>query len=465
MKKMVLLLMVLLCSTMSYANGKGDSGSSAAQVKVTPPGSFPVVNEKVTLNVFAAVPAWVEDMNTNWTTLHYEEKTNVHISWDVISIEGKDEKINLLLSASADLPDVIIPNGMSNEQLVRYGTQGIFIPLNDLIDEQMVYLKNMFAYDETVLKQITATDGNVYGLPSYNECYHCSYSAKFWINQSWLDRLGMEIPTTTDELYNVLSAFKEEDANGNGESGDEIPLAGSLGWHGSVDEYIMTSFIYSDGTYLRLDKNNNVASVADQDAFKEGLKYLRKLYQDGLLDKESFTMDGNQIKALTGNPNGNMLGSSPAGHPGVFLDLSQDVRDEFVSLPPLTGPTGIKQSIKYPVGALTGQFMITEDCSMPEVAIRWADGFYTDVTDWRGEPGVDWRPAKEGELGLNDKPALYYQISKYGEPQNKLWAYFNPEFQATYWRDSMAVVQGVYNLEKVLYDATKIIMFPMLPRR
>lgn len=48
-----------------------------------------------------------------------------------------------------------------------------------------------------------------------------------FINKAWLDRLGMEMPTTVDEWYEVLKAFKEQGANGNGDPNDEIPLTGS----------------------------------------------------------------------------------------------------------------------------------------------------------------------------------------------------------------------------------------------
>ena len=52
---------------------------------------------------------------------------------------------------------------------------------------------------------------------------------KIWINQTWLDNLGLDVPTTTEELYTVLKAFKENDPNGNGIQ-DEYPLVGGTGW-------------------------------------------------------------------------------------------------------------------------------------------------------------------------------------------------------------------------------------------
>lgn len=43
------------------------------------------------------------------------------------------------------------------------------------------------------------------------------------INKSWLEKLGLEVPKTWDDLTKVLTAFKNDDPNGNGEA-DEIPM-------------------------------------------------------------------------------------------------------------------------------------------------------------------------------------------------------------------------------------------------
>ena len=132
-------------------------------------------------------------------------------------------------------------------QTYVYGAQGIFKPLNDLIDNYGFEIKKLFAYNPDARKLITMPDGNIYGLTEYEECFHCYYASKMWINEKWLSNLGMESPKTTEEFYRVLKAFKDQDANRNGDSTDEIPLSGTLrSWHSNVDTFIMNAFIYSD---------------------------------------------------------------------------------------------------------------------------------------------------------------------------------------------------------------------------
>lgn len=74
---------------------------------------------------------------------------------------------------------------------------------------------------------VTNPDGHIYTLPGKKPLRPKGCDTPF-INKAWLDRLGLEIPTTVDEWYEVLKAFKEQDANGNGDPNDEIPLTAAL---------------------------------------------------------------------------------------------------------------------------------------------------------------------------------------------------------------------------------------------
>ena len=76
---------------------------------------------------------------------------------------------------------------------------------------------------------ITAPDGHIYSFPwieelgAGKESIH-SVNDFPWINVEWLNKLGLKMPTTTEELKQVLIAFKTKDPNGNGKA-DEIPMS------------------------------------------------------------------------------------------------------------------------------------------------------------------------------------------------------------------------------------------------
>jgi putative aldouronate transport system substrate-binding protein len=437
---------------------EGQEESDDWEGNMSPPGVFPIVKEKVTLRVFVAPEPWIGDFSDNKVTKWYEEKTNVHIEWMQVSRDDAGQKVNLMLASQTDLPDIFM-TGLTQAQIITYGSQGILLPLNDYIEKLGVGIKQVFEYDSMVKGMITAPDGNIYGLPEYNECYHCDFSQRMWINQKWLDNLGLKTPETTDEFYEVMVAFRDNDPNGNGKK-DEIPISCAPNdWNGSIDGFLMNPFIYSHSTYnvAIMLENDKFSCASIQPGWKEGLKFLRKLYSEGLIDPECFTADTNHLRMLVESEDGCRVGAIPAGSV-YFADKTKPTKEEFVPLAPLKGPTGLRQTPQYPT-SVSQCFFITNVCKYPEIAFRWGDGQYTldpiESLAWSGEENVDWRRAKEGEVGLDGRPAVYVPILPYGEPHNSHWGQPHPQIVTNEKRFGQAVPQGEWDHETILYQARK----------
>lgn len=456
-------LALLLAAVMSLTAG------SALALEVSAPNEFPIVNEPVTLKVLTTMSLNVEDPDTNELTKYVEEKTGVHIEWQNLTQDGS-EKISLMLASNSELPDVFMTSEISNEQVVAYGSQGILIPLNDLIDEQGTNMQGLFEYNDTIRTKISAPDGNIYGLPLYGECYHCMGQQKMWINETWLDNLGLEKPETTDELYEVLKAFKEQDANGNGDPNDEIPLVCySGGWNSTPDMFIMNAFEYNSGegnAWLKLE-DDKIQAAFITDGWKEGLKYLNKLYSEGLMDPETFVTNQEQVYLLSSDSNGNRVGMFPGGVLSNGVDLTSERALEYGGLSPIAGPDGLRQAVKYPED-LQLRYFITSDCEYPEVAFKWGDMLMIDIVselkkgNYEGEilldgvEGGTWVRAEEGEVGMDGRQALYKWTEKWGEPQNSSWAQVQPHFATYEYKLFMAsaVTTGGVDQERVLYETT-----------
>ena len=200
------ILMVVGIGTMWAAGGQ--EGAATDGVKLTAPGTLPIVEEMVTISAFVAQSSWISDLIDNEATKELEKRTNVHLDLQVVLGEAAAEKKSLLL-ASGDYPEIFFSGGFSKEDQLLYGMeQGIFQPINDLIDSQGVNVKKVMAHYPELRGGLTAPDGNIYGLPHINECFHCTYSQKMWYNKQWLDDLGLAVPTTTEEFYQVLLAIK-----------------------------------------------------------------------------------------------------------------------------------------------------------------------------------------------------------------------------------------------------------------
>ncbi|OAK73814.1 ABC transporter substrate-binding protein [Lederbergia galactosidilytica] len=450
---MLFIGLTLLLLTGCNNGDEKTAGSSKGEedIELTKPGTFPITKEKVTLKVLVPAHPLVEDYKTNVFTKWYEEKTNVHIEWEVIPTQNAEEKLNLILS-SDDLPDVIMNSPVTLSQLMIYGSQGMFLPLNDLIDDTGTDVKKFLDERPDVLDSITAPDGNIYSMPYINECYHCTLAQKLWIYQPWLEELGLEMPETTEEFYQVLKAFKEKDPNGNGKQ-DEIPLAGNKDlW--PFPGFLMDPFIYNE-MYV---ENGKIQVPYTKPEWKEGLQYIHQLYKEGLIAKESLTQDQDQLKRL-GNSKETILGMAmgywqgdmmtAGGNSGKWLD--------YVAVPPLEGPNGNRVAWYQPPVPGRASFIITNQAKHPEVALRWAEGFYDEEVTLRAETGEmdkDWRWAEDGEIGINGEPAKWVRLDAYGEVQNTHWAQQGPLIRTDEFRLS-EMTTDEQPLEALLYEETK----------
>src|SRR5690606_22113118 len=157
---------------------------------------------------------------------------------------------------------------------------------------------------------------------------------KFWINTEWLDNLGLEMPTTPDEFFDVMSAFKNDDPNGNGIA-DEIPITGSAQW--SIVPYIMNAFISnsfntgaganSQPVSLGLD-GDTVQMQTTQEGWREGLKFLNKLWEADLIDPAAFSQGGDTMQATGNSAEAVIVGGFTAIHPWIGVSIGQeDARD------------------------------------------------------------------------------------------------------------------------------------------
>ena len=390
--------------------------SSALAYTVSEPGQLPVVDEVVEYTICAPDTTYVCDLNENTLTPWIQEKTNIKINFEEIPDTEWDTKVNLLI-ASDELPDAFIYGGFSAAELADYGSQGVFLALNDIIEEHGYYVKQVFDQQEALPGAYTALDGNIYTLPDINECYHCFYSMRAWINQQWLTNLGLEYPNTVDEFVNVLRAFKEQDANGNGDPNDEIPFSGNAtSWNSTIYPFLLNSFLHYDTSNLSVKEDGTVIFTPIQPEFKEGLQWIASLIDEGLIEKEALTQTEEQLKTKGSNLDIALLGgfTSATWWSGVGSDNGEGSRcREYSGLSPLEGPNGVRISPWAGTGFNMGNSVITTACEDPVPLFKMLDYMLSDEATLRsqiGELGVDYNEPTEGAPGINGKPALYAKI-------------------------------------------------------
>ena len=123
------------------------------------------------------------DLDDNAFTKVLEEKFDVDLQFETTTYDGAGaaEKRQVSL-ASGDYPDayMLVPwvDQFSNEELVKLGKQGVLLPLDKLIGEDTPNITAAFAKEPDFKEMATSTDGTIWGLPVWNDCFHCSYPAK-----------------------------------------------------------------------------------------------------------------------------------------------------------------------------------------------------------------------------------------------------------------------------------------------
>lgn len=268
---------------------------------------FPIVNEPITLKVMLGIRDVdsLTDPSEMPAIQRLEEQTGITLEWEVVKAADWSTKLNLMF-ASGEYPDIIItPNTEVDQE--EYGvSQQLLIPLNDDLTSKYMpnYTQRREAEDADPCDSLTASDGNKYSI-GYLVGQYISTNAHFFINQQWLDNCSLEMPGNVDELTDVLRAFKEQDANGNGDASDEVPLEMSLdnGFYGVRYMLPMFGVPADPDKWIYLDDNKQVQFAATEDGFRKCMEWLHTCYEEELLDAEMISQDQNTVesKLIEGN--------------------------------------------------------------------------------------------------------------------------------------------------------------------
>ena len=445
MKKTLSLLMALiLCLTLALP---AFAESTESRKLVDEPTTITVGIPQSTL-----ITDYVENDFTKWV----EEQTGLTIEFELFPTTDSQQKLEIMVNGGAKLPDTLISFSLSDAAVLNYGQNGVFTDLKGYFDQGLAV---NFAYamttipeeltPEQMLSQITSADGGIYAYPQYGSEIYNQYPNRWYIQQSWLDTVGMQVPTTTEELYDVLVAFRDKDPNGNGKA-DEIPMLGCETNQTTPERMIMNSFVYwNPSSYLNVT-DGQIWVPFDTDEWREGLRYMNRLVEENLLSAQTYTMDNAQYKTYTDLPEGeDTIVGIWMGAPSQSFDnnVNYKRRNEYVGMAPMAGPEGVRYS-PYNMPAPGYGAHVTSYCEAPELAFRFLDSFWDIETSIRGRygvKGVNWNWAQEGQQSLfqqvgTDIPASITQdVIVWGTTNSSIWATTSPLFIPSWIMDGVVV--------------------------
>lgn len=228
--------------------------------------------------VFDQLPLVFTDWNDSIAYQLLEKATNVHINFDTPSFNSERERFQIMI-ASQEYPDIIGNFGTYySHGIMNAIDTGIAIKLDDYIDKYMPNYKKYFE-DPELRKALKTDDGYVGAIYMMNNVRQNPWNG-MGIRKDFLDKLGLEIPETYDELYNVLKAFKEQ-------LGLKAPM--NLDGFGSmIGDHISWLFAPGYGVIGTVYAENGVTAKYGpiEPAYRDYIEMLRNWYAEGLIDPD-----------------------------------------------------------------------------------------------------------------------------------------------------------------------------------
>ncbi len=337
------------------------------------------------------------DWNEMFAIKYWEDQFGVDLQFEMINAQIWQEKWPLLIS-SGDLPDVFLYYIGAT-----YGEQGYLLPLEDLVNEENTPNIWKMWQDEPLLKALcTEMDGHIYAIRGLDKDPSTPSLSRMYYNLDWVNRTLGHMPTNLDEFYELLKAIKENDMDGDGDPNNEIPLGGYYKAQRTINP--TTDILAAMGhvtTREELQDDGSVMYVGISEDYKEFLKYVNRLYTEGLLDEEFFTITTESeynAKNATG-----IFGVACAWAPYIVYPDGDDYRNYDINEPMTSAINDVKMVPAQGVRTV-GAFSITEKAQDPELVMHVMDWLFSDEACDRMANGY----YEQGEF--DEYPDYYYKM-------------------------------------------------------
>lgn len=347
------------------------------------------------------------DYSENYTLKMMEEQTGVRLDVSEYLVTSSDAATQKqLVLASGDYPDIFL-TGFTYAEMLNYGVKdGTLVPLDEYLTTRLSEfptIETLYTARPEYLNMLTAPDGHVYGMNHFSECGHCRAKNKTYVNMDWLEQLGMEVPTTLDEFHDLLTAIKTTDLNGNGEA-DEIALTSC---EATFISYIINAFLpceVGSGKFTTI--KDGVASFgASTEEYRNALRYMKQLFDEGLIDEAAFTQTSEQMSQVVSGEAPMVGVFSVSG--GIYqIDMTNEYAyGNYRLMMPLKTADGAQYADSQSIANMNAgaSFAMTDACENPDAAMKFMDAlmnFDTYMIRVYGLEGEGWQYAEPGQTNV-----------------------------------------------------------------
>ena len=220
------------------------------------------------------------------TYLKDELNTDVDITW--IPTTAYNDKLSAQIAA-ADLPNVAVVRDPKGSLVVNAVRSGMFWDLDKYITPEYT---NFDRLNKDVLNNLRI-DGVLYGLPKERDVAR----EGIYFRADWLENLGMEVPTTLEEIQEVCRAFTEDDPDGDGQDNTTgLSMKGrNLG-----DQVTYVNIWLGGPSAWYVDEDGTVKNEVDSPTYMDALNFYRDLYANGYMLSDFTVNTDEQLPVSSG---------------------------------------------------------------------------------------------------------------------------------------------------------------------
>jgi putative aldouronate transport system substrate-binding protein len=383
---MTLFVLTVLPAALLFAGGQTDDDGEAAEIEEQ--GfvgySLPIVDDGYTLSFLTReAGGGVYPLDNDLPVFQaLEDKTGITIDFETTPSGQYDEVAQTRLAAGINLPDIVRLPGAVDPMF--YAESGVIISLTSMIESYGTEMLDLFDERPVVRKEMTAPDGEIYFIPDIKDARAKYNYASMSMRKDWLEDLGLDEPVTIDDWHEVLIAFRDQDANGNGDPNDEVPFFG-LKTDILLDSLTRFAWAYdlyfykSDGWYPDDDGNVQYQYIT-QDA-KDWITTMHQWYSEGLISEDILTANNDQWVSYATNGTGGATANWTMHNP----QWNGRIEDGYwQSVLPVQGPDG-HRAVERDNATLSSRFAITSSAEDPDIALKWLDYM------WASDEGIRFR--------------------------------------------------------------------------
>lgn len=358
----------------------------------------PIVTTPITITATGSRSALSVPYDQMQLTQQWAEDTSVNVTWSMLTEDVYSEKKNLLL-ASGDLPDILWNTGLSDAEIATYSQNHTLVPLDELFADNCPTLSALLDARPDIRSAVTSEDGHIYTLPTVEELGLVAFPNFLYLNTDWLGAVGRTMPTTIEELHEVLLAFKEQDPSG---TGNVIPLSFEPGSFCANPWDIITAYSgQPDNNDHRVVIDRKAVFTASTEEWKKGVAQLATWYAEGLIDVESFSQDDTAYLAK-GKAETEVLGAFYWWEATEFV--GEDREGHYALCPVLAGADGVKRaSVSNNQEIGRGAFAMTRTCRYQAAVMRWVDRMYDPVMSAQNNWGPIGVTLQYNDAGMLDQ--------------------------------------------------------------